>query len=53
MLIVKTKVKEEIGSFKISKDFQNMLNQKVQVLIKEACQRATANGRTTIMARDL
>ncbi len=37
----------------VSADFADKLNEKVESLIKEACIRAKANGRNTVMAKDL
>jgi histone H3/H4 len=53
MLINRTKVKEIVGSIQISKEFSEELEKQVEDIIQKACKRATANNRTTIMARDL
>lgn len=56
MVIVKAKVKElahEFGDFSVASDFGDKLNEQVKGLIKTACDRANANSRKTVMARDL
>ncbi|NOZ80082.1 MAG: DUF1931 domain-containing protein [DPANN group archaeon] len=56
MVIVKAKVKEltkEFGDYSVASDFSEKLDEKVKALIKEACERANANSRKTVMARDL
>jgi histone H3/H4 len=56
-LIVKSNLKEAATvdgkSLNISGDFADTLNAKVQALVKDACRRATDNGRSTVMAKDL
>jgi len=52
-VIVKAKVKDAASGFSVSSDFADTLNEKVVILIKEACKRAEANGRKTVMAKDL
>lgn len=37
----------------VSMDFYEKLNEKVSLLIKEACRRAKENGRNTVMGKDL
>ncbi|MBW2979383.1 DUF1931 domain-containing protein [Candidatus Woesearchaeota archaeon] len=53
MLIVKSALKGVVPGFNIASDFAEALDKKVQELIKEASKRAEANGRKTIMAKDL
>ncbi len=53
MLIVKSALKSAVPGFNIASDFAEALDKKVQELIKEAAKRAEANGRKTIMAKDL
>ncbi|KXB07019.1 DNA-binding protein [candidate division MSBL1 archaeon SCGC-AAA382A20] len=53
MLIVKNAVKDAAGSKNVSADFYDKLNEKVQDLVDRAAERAEANGRKTIQARDL
>ena len=56
-VIVKAKIKEyakiDDKSLNVSGDFAEKLNEKAVALIKEACQRAKANSRNTVMAKDL
>jgi histone H3/H4 len=52
-IIVKSKIKELTSGFQVSGDFSDKLNEKVENLIKDACLRATANQRKTVMAKDL
>jgi histone H3/H4 len=51
--IVKAKVKEMAGDFNVAGDFADALNNKAKKLIEEAISRAKANGRRTLMAKDL
>ncbi|MBI4448430.1 DUF1931 domain-containing protein [Candidatus Woesearchaeota archaeon] len=53
MLIVKAKIKDLAGELSVASDFSDALNQKVEQVIKDACTRAQANGRRTVMAKDL
>ncbi len=56
MLVVKAKIKDvakEFGDFSIAGDFADKLDEKVRQLIKDATDRAAANNRKTVMARDL
>jgi len=53
MLVVKSALKNAVPGFNIASDFAEALDKKVQELIKEAARRAEANGRKTIMAKDL
>ena len=52
-VIVKTKIKDMVGTVNVSEDFTEVLNEKVKQMIKDAIKRAEANGRKTIMGRDL
>jgi len=53
MLIVKSKIKELVGEVNVGGDFADALNAKVEQIIKDAIKRAEANGRRTIMAKDI
>jgi len=56
MLIVKAKVKDAVnkyGNYSVAADFAAKLEEKAEALIKEACERAKANTRKTVMGRDL
>ena len=52
-VVVKAKIKEIAESFNVSADFPDELDKVVVVLIKKAMERAEANGRRTVMAKDL
>lgn len=55
-LIVRSNIKQYAkteGINNVSGDFADKLQKKNEELIKEACQRAKANGRNTVMAKDL
>ena len=52
-LIVKSKVKTAVSDLSVSADVSEKLNQKVHQLIQEGAERAKANGRRTLQARDL
>jgi len=51
-IIVKSQIKE-IAKMSISSDFAPALEEKVKKLIEEAANRAQANGRRTLMAKDI
>lgn len=53
MIIVKAKIKEVAGDFNVASDVAEALNSKVEQIVKDACARAEANGRKTIMPKDL
>jgi histone H3/H4 len=57
VVIVKSAVKEFVHSFmpkgNVSSDFAGKLEEETKMLIKQACKRAEANGRKTVMAKDL
>ncbi len=52
-IVVRTKIKDLTDNFSVSSDFGDALDEKVKVLISDASKRAEANGRKTIMAKDL
>ncbi len=67
-IIVRSKIKELVKEFAksskelaksnnqpldVSEDFSAKLCTKVEETIKDACRRAKANGRNTVMAKDL
>ncbi|MEM4230691.1 MAG: NFYB/HAP3 family transcription factor subunit [Candidatus Pacearchaeota archaeon] len=52
-LIVKSKIKEVVKELNVAGDVPEALNKKVIKLLEEACERAKANGRRTLQARDL
>ncbi len=52
-LVVKAKIKDVAKGYNVSGDVADALNEKVEELIKGACKRAEANGRKTVMAKDV
>lgn len=52
-IVVKTKIKEMAGDYSVSSDFGEELNKKVKQIVENAIKRAEANGRKTVMARDI
>ncbi len=53
MLVVKAKIKDYATGYNVAGDFADALNEKAVQLIKDAVKRADANGRRTVMAKDL
>jgi histone H3/H4 len=53
MFVVKAKIRDAATGFNVSGDFAEALNKKVEQMIKDACSRAEANGRKTVMAKDI
>lgn len=52
-LIVKSKIKEAVSELNVSAEVPEALNDKVFKLLQDAAERAKANGRRTLQARDL
>ncbi len=52
-LIVKSKIKDAVPEMNVSSEVPEALNKKVLKLLDEASERAKANGRRTLQARDL
>jgi len=52
-LIVKSAVKEALENQNISADFYEAFDKEVAELVDEAAERADANDRKTVQARDL
>ncbi len=53
-LVVKNKIKEVLPKeIRISSDLADALNKKIEIIIKEAAERAKANKRTTILPQDI
>lgn len=52
-VIVKSKIKEVASDHNVAGDFADALDEEVRQLVKDAAQRAEANGRKTLMAKDL
>ena len=53
MLVVKSKIKEYAKGCNVAGDLADALNCKAYYLVEKACKRAEANGRKTVMAKDL
>ena len=57
VLIVNSRVKEVAVAdgkpLNVAEDFYTKLSEKVEGLIKESCSRAKANGRNTVMGKDV
>ncbi len=53
MIIVKAKIKEIAKGFNVAGDVADALDKQVEQMVKVACKRAEANGRRTLMAKDL
>lgn len=53
MLVVKSKVKDVAKNHNVAGDFAEALNEMIVWCVMQACERAKANGRRTIQARDL
>lgn len=53
MLIARSRVKEIAGEYSVANEFFDAIEKKTEQLIKEAIERAKANKRHTVMARDL
>ena len=52
-LIVRSKIKTSVKGMRISGDFYNALDKKVEDVVREAGRRAKSNGRATIRPADL
>lgn len=52
-LVVKAKIKDVAKGYNVAGDLADALSKKVEQMIKDACSRAEANGRKTVMAKDL
>ncbi len=52
-LIVRAELKKIAEQFSIAGDFGDAFEEKAKNLLKDAMGRATANGRKTLMAKDL
>ena len=53
LLVVRSKIKDFAKNMNVAGDFADALSNKVEVIVKEACKRAEANGRKTVQSRDL
>ena len=52
-LIVKSKIKEAVPDLNVAAEVAEALNEKVNKLLVDAADRAKANGRRTLQARDI
>lgn len=52
-LIIKSKIKSAVKELNVAAEVAEALNKKVEKLLSEASERAKANGRRTLQARDL
>ena len=52
-LIVRSNIKKVVGKYNVSGDFPDKLNEKIKGIIIEAVARAEANGRRTVMSKDI
>lgn len=52
-LVTKVQVKQIVGDINVAEEFYSALNIAVEEIIKSALKRANANGRRTLMARDV
>jgi len=52
-LVVKAKIKDVAKGYNVAGDLADALSAKVEIILKEACKRAEANNRKTVMAKDL
>ena len=52
-LIVRSNIKNIVGEYNISGDFSDALNEKIKKIIIAAVARAEANGRRTVMSKDI
>ena len=53
LLVVRSKIKDSAKNMNVSGDFAEALSAKVEALVKDACKRASENGRKTVQSRDL
>ena len=53
LLVVKAKIKDIVGDYNVAGDFAEELDKQVRELVTKAVKRAEANGRKTVMAKDL
>lgn len=53
LVVVRSKIKDHVGDMNVAGNFADALSEKVVSLIKEAAERAKANGRKTLKPCDL
>lgn len=52
-LIIKSKIKSAVPELSVAGEVPDALNKKVKEMLDKAAERAKANGRRTLQARDL
>jgi len=52
-IIVKSKIRDAVSGMNVSAEVAHALNKKVNDVLERAVERAKANGRRTIHARDI
>jgi histone H3/H4 len=52
-LIIKSKIKSAVPNLSVAGDVPEALNKKILQILEEASERAKANGRRTLKARDI
>ncbi|MFW6231090.1 MAG: DUF1931 domain-containing protein [Nanoarchaeota archaeon] len=52
-IVVKAKIKDLASGYNVAGDFAEELDKQVKDMIQKAISRAKANGRRTVMAKDL
>ncbi|MGV8130773.1 MAG: DUF1931 domain-containing protein [Candidatus Pacearchaeota archaeon] len=52
-LVIKSKIKSAVPDLSVAGEVPEALNKKVHQMLKDAAERAKANGRRTLQARDL
>jgi histone H3/H4 len=52
-IIIKSKIKDAVPELNVAAEVAPALNKKVLSLLKDAAERAKANGRRTLQARDI
>ncbi|RLE38349.1 DUF1931 domain-containing protein [Candidatus Woesearchaeota archaeon] len=53
LIVVKSKIKEMVGEYNVSSDFVAALDAKTKQLLNDALERMKANGRRTVMGKDV
>ncbi len=53
MIVVKSKIRDAAGEHNVSADFAEALNEMLVWTVQQGAERAKANGRRTLQARDL
>ena len=53
LLVVRSKIKDSVKNMNVAGDLADTLSKKVEGLLADAVERAKANGRKTVQARDL